>query len=67
MAVFDEFHRAWSGAEPVYSDGLNRLHLRDITTGVEYAVDFQEFRMDSMRFPGWIWYLQTTPVQDLAA
>ncbi|MET9490633.1 helix-turn-helix domain-containing protein [Nocardia sp. NPDC006630] len=67
LATFTEFRDAWAAADPVYSDGPTRVHLHEASTGAKYAVDIQGFRMDHTRFPGWIWYLQTTPPQGLPA
>ncbi|MFB7723126.1 helix-turn-helix domain-containing protein [Nocardia sp. NPDC056100] len=61
LGRFPEFERVWAEAEPFYFEAPKVLRLRDSGTGAESAVAIQAFGVDSVRFPGWIRYLQGSP------
>lgn len=67
LTAFPEFREAWNTADPIYSDQPNPLRLRNTDTGAEIQIDVQEFRMDSARYPGWIWYFQSTPPRRISS
>ncbi|MFF2549447.1 helix-turn-helix domain-containing protein [Nocardia sp. NPDC058058] len=61
LGRFPEFERGWAEAEPFYFEDPKMLRLRDSGTGVESIVSIQAFGVGSVRFPGWIRYLDGGP------